>query len=63
MTGPVVVLTFDPVGPAMAGPAIRAWNLARALAGDGHEVVLASTTGVTGAPAEAAPPGLTVRDA
>ncbi len=38
----VLVLTGDRVGPAMAGPAIRAWELARVLAGDGHRVVVAT---------------------
>jgi glycosyltransferase involved in cell wall biosynthesis len=38
----IVLLTADRVGPAMAGPAIRATELARVLAGDGHRVVLAS---------------------
>ena len=38
----MLVITGDRVGPAMAGPAIRAWEIARVLAGDGHAVVLAS---------------------
>ena len=38
----MLVLTGDRVGPAMAGPAIRAWELARVLAGDGHRVVVAT---------------------
>lgn len=38
----VVLLTADRVGPAMAGPAIRAWELARVLAADGHRVILAA---------------------
>ncbi|HTT88613.1 MAG TPA: glycosyltransferase [Acidimicrobiales bacterium] len=43
----VVVFTTDPVGPEMPGPAIRAWELARAL-GDHLDVVLASTVSVSG---------------
>ena len=41
-SGPVLLLTADRVGPAMAGPAIRAWELARVLAAEGHRVVLAT---------------------
>lgn len=37
---PVAVLATDPVGPAMAGPAIRSVELARALAGAGLPVRL-----------------------
>ncbi len=44
----VVVFTTDPVGPEMPGPAIRAWELARAM-GDHLDVVLASTVSVSGA--------------
>ena len=43
----VVVFTTDPVGPEMPGPAIRAWELARALA-EHLDVVLASTVSVSG---------------
>ena len=43
----VVVFTTDPVGPEMPGPAIRAWELARAL-GQDLDVVLASTVSVSG---------------
>jgi len=43
----VVVFTTDPVGPQMPGPAIRAWELAKAL-GEHLQVVLASTVGVSG---------------
>lgn len=39
----VLVITGDPVGIRMAGPAIRAWNIARVLSRD-HEVVLMTTT-------------------
>lgn len=38
----VLVITDDTVGPRMAGPAIRAWNIADVLADD-HDVRLAST--------------------
>lgn len=38
----VLVLTADRVGPVMAGPAIRAVELARVLAADGHDVTLAT---------------------
>ncbi len=40
----VLVITGDPVGSRMAGPAIRAWNIAEVLAADGHEVALMTTT-------------------
>jgi GT2 family glycosyltransferase/glycosyltransferase involved in cell wall biosynthesis len=36
----VLVLTGDPIGKKLAGPAIRAWNIADQLAADGHEVTL-----------------------
>ncbi|MEB3237936.1 MAG: glycosyltransferase family 4 protein [Candidatus Sericytochromatia bacterium] len=39
----VLVATDGLLGPRMTGPAIRALELSRVLAGDGHEVVLAST--------------------
>jgi glycosyltransferase involved in cell wall biosynthesis len=38
----VLVLSNEPVGEAMAGPAIRTCELARALAGAGHDVTLAA---------------------
>jgi hypothetical protein len=38
----VLMLTADRIGPSMAGPAIRATELAGVLAGDGHDVVLAA---------------------
>jgi len=41
----VLVLTDDLVGPVMAGSALRAWELARVLLDDGHEVVLSAATG------------------
>jgi glycosyltransferase involved in cell wall biosynthesis len=40
----VLVLCFDPLTPAMPGPAIRAWNLALQLARE-HQVTLAGTAG------------------
>ena len=40
----VLIITGDPIGPRMAGPAIRSWNMALALAADGNEVVLMTTT-------------------
>lgn len=39
----VLVITGDPIGPRMAGPAIRAWNIAEVLAAD-NEVALMTTT-------------------
>jgi hypothetical protein len=42
----VLVLSFDPLTDAMAGPAIRAWQLASVLAST-NEVVLAGTAGAT----------------
>jgi glycosyltransferase involved in cell wall biosynthesis len=40
----VLVITGGEVGARMAGPAIRAIAMARVLAGDGHQVVLATTS-------------------
>ncbi|OYX59351.1 MAG: glycosyl transferase [Micrococcales bacterium 32-70-13] len=42
----ILVVTGDPVGPRMAGPAIRAWNIARVLS-DQHDVRLVSTNSAT----------------
>jgi glycosyltransferase involved in cell wall biosynthesis len=39
----VLVITGDPVGPKMAGPAIRAWNISKLLS-DEHDVRLLSMT-------------------
>ncbi|MFN2556529.1 MAG: glycosyltransferase [Nitriliruptorales bacterium] len=39
----VLIITADTVGPKMAGPAIRAWEMAKTLSQE-HEVVLASFT-------------------
>jgi len=43
----VLVLSTDPIGPEMPGPAIRAWQIAAVL-GQHLEVVLASTVAVGG---------------
>jgi glycosyltransferase involved in cell wall biosynthesis len=40
----VLILTGDPIGERMAGPAIRAWNIAITLQADGHEVRIVTTT-------------------
>ncbi|TPX04894.1 glycosyltransferase family 4 protein, partial [Schumannella luteola] len=42
----VLVITGDPIGAKLAGPAIRAWNMAAALSRE-HEVVLVSLAGVS----------------
>ncbi|MET3512097.1 glycosyltransferase [Plantibacter flavus] len=42
----VLIITGDPIGAKMAGPAIRAWNMADTLA-DEHDVRLVSMTGVS----------------
>jgi glycosyltransferase involved in cell wall biosynthesis len=41
----ILVHTDDLVGPAMAGSALRAWELARVLLNAGHDVVLSSANG------------------
>jgi glycosyltransferase involved in cell wall biosynthesis len=46
----VLVITGDPIGVKLAGPAIRAWNIAQALA-DLQDVVLMSLTRVEDIPA------------
>lgn len=46
----VVVVTGDPIGPKLAGPAIRAWNIAETLARE-NEVVLATLSGFQPTPA------------
>jgi len=43
----VLVLSTDPIGPEMPGPAIRAWHLAQAV-GEHADVTLASTVSVEG---------------
>ncbi|MGV3712650.1 glycosyltransferase family 4 protein [Pseudolysinimonas sp.] len=40
----VLIVTGDPIGERMAGPAIRVWNTAITLQGDGHEVRVVTTT-------------------
>jgi glycosyltransferase involved in cell wall biosynthesis len=42
----ILVITGDPVGEKMAGPAIRAWHIAAVLAGE-HDVRLVSMNGVS----------------
>lgn len=43
----VMIITGDPIGPRMAGPAIRAWHMATALA-ESSVVTLVSLSGVEG---------------
>jgi GT2 family glycosyltransferase/glycosyltransferase involved in cell wall biosynthesis len=43
----ILVVTGDTLEPAMAGPAIRSWQIARALSRE-HDVVLASTNRASG---------------
>ncbi|MBV9664101.1 MAG: glycosyltransferase family 4 protein [Actinobacteria bacterium] len=43
MSPRVAVVTGDDLTDTLAGPGIRAWNMAEVLAGAGHEVVLATT--------------------
>jgi glycosyltransferase involved in cell wall biosynthesis len=54
MTSPqrrrVLVITGDPIGVKLAGPAIRAWNIADALSAD-NEVTLMSMTSIEELPA------------
>lgn len=40
----VLIITGDPIGERMAGPAIRVWNMALQLVARGHEVRVVSTT-------------------
>ncbi len=40
----ILIVTGGEIGARMAGPAIRALAMARVLAGDGHDVVLATTS-------------------
>jgi glycosyltransferase involved in cell wall biosynthesis len=51
----VLVLSSEPVGERMAGPAIRAYELARALAGAGHAATLAAP-----APSEVSDPAVSL---
>ncbi len=46
----VLVITNDPIGARMAGPAIRSWNIARALSAD-NEVRLVTTAALDAQPA------------
>jgi glycosyltransferase involved in cell wall biosynthesis len=46
----VLILTGDPIGTKMAGPAIRAWNIALALSAE-HDVLLVTTTQLERIPA------------
>ncbi|MBW4032824.1 MAG: glycosyltransferase family 4 protein [Acidobacteria bacterium] len=39
----VLIITGSPIGTHMAGPALRAWNIARVLTADHHRVTLATT--------------------
>ncbi len=45
----VLIITGDPIGERMAGPAIRAWNMAKELSRD-NDVRLVSLSGVTVSP-------------
>jgi glycosyltransferase involved in cell wall biosynthesis len=47
----VLVVTSDPIGPKMAGPAIRSWNIALVLSGAGHDVRLVTTSILDAQPA------------
>jgi len=44
----VLIITGDPIGPKLAGPAIRAWNMAQQLS-PGNEVRLMTLSGLVGA--------------
>lgn len=43
----VLLLTGDPIGGRMAGPAIRAWNMALELQRAGHDARIVTTAGVS----------------
>ncbi len=43
----ILILTDDCLGPVMAGSALRAWELGRALETAGHEVIIAGAAGST----------------
>ncbi|MBN9606093.1 MAG: glycosyltransferase family 4 protein [Actinomycetales bacterium] len=47
----VLVVTSDPIGRRMAGPAIRTWNICRRLQQEGHEVRLVTTSTLEPIPA------------
>lgn len=38
----LLIVTYEHIGPKMAGPGIRAWEIARAVAGRGFSVILAT---------------------
>ncbi|MGQ9494576.1 MAG: glycosyltransferase [Anaerolineae bacterium] len=40
--GKLLIVTYEHIGPKMAGPGIRAWEIARAVAGYGFDVTLAT---------------------
>ncbi|MEO6533001.1 MAG: glycosyltransferase family 4 protein [Pseudolysinimonas sp.] len=46
----VLVVTSDPIGPRMAGPAIRSWNIALTLSAD-HDLRLVTTSNLDAQPA------------
>lgn len=56
----VVVATDDRIGPRMAGSALRAWEIARAIAGAGHSVRLVAASGSTPIDGSGPPPELVV---
>ncbi|MEN8164117.1 MAG: hypothetical protein ABFS37_08305 [Acidobacteriota bacterium] len=43
----ILILTDDRLGPVMAGSALRAWELGRALQAAGHQVLIAGAAGST----------------
>ncbi len=43
----ILILTDDRLGPVMAGSALRAWEIGRALEAAGHEVVITGAAGST----------------
>ncbi len=43
----ILLVTGEPIADSLAGPAIRSWQMAGALAAAGHAVTVASTGGVT----------------
>ncbi len=54
----IVVLTDDRIGPEMAGSAVRAWELARALHASGHAVRVVAAAGSTAPDGEGPAPEL-----
>jgi glycosyltransferase involved in cell wall biosynthesis len=53
---PLLIVSGDTVGARMAGPGIRAWEIARAMAGRGIEVILAVPGAAAATELPAAPP-------